>query len=87
LDQRPAEARCPAAASRSIWQCPRISFSALSFIFASPMIAAVILVEAAGIGGPGLPLIMVPGLLAAGIGSWSPLLRSAVERFTSESLS
>lgn len=45
------------------------SFAALSFIFASPLIAAVILIEAAGIGGPRLPLILVPGLMSAGIGS------------------
>ena len=45
------------------------SFSALSFIFASPLIAAVILIEATGLGGPKLPLVLVPGLLAAGIGS------------------
>jgi len=45
------------------------SFAALSFIFDSPLIAAVILIEATGIGGGRLPLILVPGLLAAGIGS------------------
>ncbi len=45
------------------------SFAAISFIFASPIIAAVLLIEAAGIGGPRLPLILLPGLLAAGIGS------------------
>jgi len=45
------------------------TFAALSFIFASPLIAAVILIEATGIGGPRLPLILLPGLLAAGIGS------------------
>ena len=45
------------------------SFAALSFIFASPLIAAVILIEAGGIGGPRLPLILLPGLMAAGIGS------------------
>jgi H+/Cl- antiporter ClcA len=45
------------------------SFAAVSFVFSSPLIAAVILIEAAGIGGPRLPLILVPGLLAAGIGS------------------
>ncbi len=45
------------------------SFAALSFIFASPLIAAVILIEAAGLGGAKLPLILIPGLLAAGIGS------------------
>ncbi|MBV9413927.1 MAG: hypothetical protein JO363_03020, partial [Solirubrobacterales bacterium] len=45
------------------------SFSALSFIFTSPLIAAVILIEATGLGGPKLRLILVPGLLAAGIGT------------------
>jgi H+/Cl- antiporter ClcA len=45
------------------------AFAALSFIFASPLIAAVILIEATGIGGPKLPVVLVPGLLAAGIGS------------------
>ena len=45
------------------------SFAALSFVFASPLIAAVILVEATAIGGPRLPLVLLPGLLAAGIGT------------------
>ena len=42
------------------------TFAALSLIFASPLIAAVILIEATGLGGPRLPLILLPGLLAAG---------------------
>jgi H+/Cl- antiporter ClcA len=45
------------------------AFAAISFIFDSPLIAAVILIEATGLGGPRLPLVLVPGLLAAGIGS------------------
>ncbi len=45
------------------------TFAALSFLFGSPLIAAVILIEAAGLGGRRLPLVLVPGLLAAGIGS------------------
>ena len=45
------------------------SFAAMSFIFASPLIAAVILIEATAIGGARLRLLLVPGLLAAGIGS------------------
>jgi chloride channel protein, CIC family len=45
------------------------SFAALSFIFASPLIAAVILIEGTGIGGSRLPLILIPGLMSAGIGS------------------
>jgi H+/Cl- antiporter ClcA len=45
------------------------SFAAVAFIFDSPLIAAVILIEATGIGGAKLPLILVPGLLGAGIGT------------------
>ena len=45
------------------------SFSAVSFIFESPLLAAVLLIEATGLGGPRLRVIVVPGLLAAGIGS------------------
>lgn len=45
------------------------SFAAVSLIFGSPLIAAVILIEATGIGGARLPLVVLPGLLAAGIGS------------------
>ena len=45
------------------------SFAAISFIFASPLIAAILMIEVAGIGGPRLTLLLVPGLLAAGIGS------------------
>ena len=41
----------------------------MSFIFASPLIAAVILIEATAIGGPRLRLMLVPGLLASGIGT------------------
>ena len=57
----PPQARMLVAASGS--------FAAMSFIFASPLIAAVILIEATAIGGPRLRLLLVPGLLAAGIGS------------------
>jgi chloride channel protein, CIC family len=45
------------------------AFAALSLIFASPVLAAIILIEATGLGGDGLPLVLLPGLLAAGIGS------------------
>ena len=45
------------------------SFAAVSFIFESPLLAAVILIEATGIGGPRMRLVVVPGLLAAGIGT------------------
>jgi hypothetical protein len=45
------------------------SFASLAMVFGSPVISAVILIEGAGLGGPTLPLIVLPGLLAAGIGS------------------
>jgi len=45
------------------------SFAAISSLFGSPVIGAVIIIEAAGLGGPTLPVILLPGLLAAGIGS------------------
>jgi H+/Cl- antiporter ClcA len=45
------------------------TFAALAMIFESPLIAAVVVIEAAGLGGPRLPLVLVPGMLAAGIGS------------------
>lgn len=45
------------------------TFAALSLIFSSPLVAAIILIEVTGLGGSKLPLVLVPGLLAAGIGS------------------
>src|SRR3954462_6135579 len=45
------------------------SFAAMSFLFEAPVIAAILLIEATGIGGKQLPLVLIPGLLAAGIGS------------------
>ena len=45
------------------------TFAALSLIFDSPLIAAIILIEVTGLGGPKLPVVLIPGLLAAGIGS------------------
>jgi chloride channel protein, CIC family len=45
------------------------TFAALSLIFGSPLIAAIILIEVTGLGGKQLPMVIVPGLMAAGIGS------------------
>lgn len=45
------------------------TFAAVSFLFGSPLIAAVILIEATGLGGPRRTLILIPGLFAAGIGT------------------
>jgi H+/Cl- antiporter ClcA len=57
----PAEAQAVMAAAGSI--------AAMSLLFNSPIIAAVILLEALGLDREKLPLILLPGLLAAGIGS------------------
>jgi H+/Cl- antiporter ClcA len=45
------------------------SFAAISTLLGSPLAAAFLLMEAAGLGGPMLGVVLVPGLLAAGIGS------------------
>ena len=45
------------------------AFAALAFVFSSPIIAAVILLEATGLGRGQLPVILVPGLVGAAIGS------------------
>jgi H+/Cl- antiporter ClcA len=45
------------------------SFAAISLIFGSPLIAAVLLLEVAGLGRARTPLVLLPGLLAAAIGS------------------
>jgi H+/Cl- antiporter ClcA len=45
------------------------SFAAVAFIFSSPLIAAVLLIEATALGGARQKIILVPGLMAAGIGS------------------
>jgi hypothetical protein len=45
------------------------SFAAISTVFGSPLIGAVLVIEAAAIGGAMLPVVLLPGLLAGGIGS------------------
>jgi H+/Cl- antiporter ClcA len=45
------------------------SFAAFSTLVGSPLIAAFVLMEAIGLGGPMLGLVLVPGLVAAGIGT------------------
>jgi H+/Cl- antiporter ClcA len=45
------------------------SFAAISFLFDQPIIAAILIIEATGLARKQLPLILVPGLVAAGIGS------------------
>ncbi len=62
------------------------AFAAISFLFVSPLIAAVLMLEVTGLGGARARLVVVPGILAAGIGSllaiglgsWTGLNRSAI---------
>jgi H+/Cl- antiporter ClcA len=62
------------------------TLAALAFLFGSPIIAALVLIEAAGLGGSRLPVVLVPGLFAAGVGSlmwigmgsWTGLDTSAI---------
>ena len=45
------------------------SFAAISTLFGSPLLGAFLLMEAAGLSGATVGLVLVPGLLAAGIGT------------------
>lgn len=45
------------------------SFAAISALLGSPILGAFLLMEASGLGGPVLGLVLVPGLLAAGVGT------------------
>jgi H+/Cl- antiporter ClcA len=55
------------------------SFAAISTLLGSPILGAFLLMEMAGIGGPMLGVVLVPGLLAAGIGS---LIFVGLDRWT-----
>jgi H+/Cl- antiporter ClcA len=62
------------------------TFAAVAFLFGSPIVAALILIEATGLGGSRLPMLLVPGLLASaigslvwiGLGSWTGLSKAAI---------
>jgi H+/Cl- antiporter ClcA len=45
------------------------SFAAISTLLGSPIVGAFLLMEASGLGGPMLGVVLVPGLLAAGVGT------------------
>jgi H+/Cl- antiporter ClcA len=45
------------------------SFAAISTLLGSPIVAAFLLMEAAGLGGAIMGVVLVPGLLAAGVGA------------------
>ncbi|MGO8960991.1 MAG: chloride channel protein [Streptosporangiaceae bacterium] len=55
------------------------SFAAIATLLGSPLTAAFLLMEAAGLGGAILELVLVPGLLAAGIGA---LVFTGLDRWT-----
>lgn len=55
------------------------SFAAISSLLGSPLLGAFLLMEAAGLAGPMLGLVLVPGLLAAGVGS---LIYVGLDRLT-----
>ena len=45
------------------------SFASISTLLGSPLLGAFLLMEASGLGGPTLELVLLPGLVAAGVGS------------------
>src|SRR5215468_930826 len=45
------------------------SFAAISTLMGSPILGAFLIMEASGLGGPMLGVVLVPGLLAAGVGT------------------
>ena len=45
------------------------SFAAIATLLGSPLVGAFLLMEVAGLGGPTMEIVLVPGLLAAGVGS------------------
>lgn len=61
--------RQPVPAQAALVLASTGSFAAISTLLGSPILGAFLLMEASGLGGPTLGLVLVPGLLAAGIGS------------------
>jgi H+/Cl- antiporter ClcA len=45
------------------------SFAAIATLLGSPLVGAFLLMEVVGLGGPTMELVLLPGLLAAGVGS------------------
>jgi len=45
------------------------SFAAIATLLGSPLVGAFLLMEAVGLGGPTMEMVLLPGLLAAGVGS------------------
>lgn len=62
-------ARAPATPQSTVLLSVAGAAAALSAIFGNPLIAAVLLMEVAGVGGPQLFAVMLPALLSSGVGS------------------
>ncbi|WP_079177885.1 chloride channel protein [Streptomyces mangrovisoli] len=62
-------ARAPATPQSSALLGAAGAAAALAAIFGNPLVAAVILIEVAGVGGPQLFAVMLPALLASGVGA------------------
>ncbi len=61
--------RKPAPASAEKVVAAAGSFAAIATLLGSPLIGGVLLMEAIGLGGTALELVLMPGLLAAGVGA------------------
>ena len=62
-------ARAPATAQSTALLGAAGAAAAIAVIFGSPLVAAVLLIEVAGVGGPRLFAVMLPALLSSGVGA------------------
>lgn len=62
-------ARAPATPQSTVLLGAAGAAAAVSAIFGNPLIAAVLLIEVAGVGGPRLFAVMLPALLSSGVGA------------------
>jgi H+/Cl- antiporter ClcA len=62
-------ARRPVPASATTVVAAAGSFAAISTLLGSPIVSAFLLMEMVGLGGASLELVLLPGLLAAGVGA------------------
>jgi H+/Cl- antiporter ClcA len=61
--------RRPVPASATAVVAGAGAFAAISTLFGSPIVGAFLLMEMAGLGGASLELVLLPGLLASGVGA------------------
>lgn len=62
-------ARAPATVQSNALLGAAGAAAAIAAIFGSPLVAAVLLIEVAGVGGPRLFAVMLPALLSSGVGA------------------